>query len=359
MESLLLFSLILVVTLAVSGAAKVKDYTSTATAIFNLKIDKWLPVRVKTAAKILPWAEIALAVVLLFAPGILQVIATFCALLLFAFYWVVIARAVMSGNTASCNCFGTASSAPISRWTLARNTALVLAAVVVVAGAFADGRAPLMMLLDLTLEQWFWLAGAALASATLWFIYRSETIAPVAAPAESVSVASPAAATAHQGRVQEVPASANPYADSQFAEESVEKDYVRLPIPFGNIAERNGQVHTLRQLAATQARVLIWVSPGCGSCLGIIPEFERWQEKLGSLVGVHPVVRNEEAAQRLEVPESVRILIDNDGNAQANFGDGTPMAIAMGADGLMAGGPVWGKKAVIKFMDDLLAEFDA
>ena len=44
------------------------------------------------------------------------------------FYTVVIARALATGRTAGCNCFGSESNAPVSRYTLVRNVALLLAA---------------------------------------------------------------------------------------------------------------------------------------------------------------------------------------------------------------------------------------
>lgn len=352
MASVLIFSLILVVTLAVSGLAKVKDCRSTATAIFNLKIDHWLPVRVRTVAKVLPWAELFLALALFVVPGLVQIFAALCALLLFSIYWVVIARAVMSGNTASCNCFGSGSDAPISRWTLARNTALVLAAIVVLAAALSSGQSPLLLLLGLNLEQWLWLLGAALASATLWFIYRAETVTPLASQSASHT---PGVTGSHEAGASR---GASPYTNAEVAEEALEEDYVRLPIPFGQLTEYKGARVNLRQLASSQARVLLWVSPTCGPCADVIARIGQWTDKLSGMVGVHPVVYSEELAEKLEIPQNVTIFVDDNSTAQYNFGGGTPMAVALGADGLMAGGPVFGKGAVIDFMNDLLVEFD-
>lgn len=362
---MLIFSLILVVTLTSSGAAKLKDYTSTATAIFNLKIDRWIPIRARTAALILPWAELLLALALLVAPGILQIIAALCALLLFAFYWVIIARAVMSGNDASCNCFGSTSAAPISQWTLARNTALVIAAAVVVAGALAYGRSPASMFFSLTLEQGFWLFGAALAVITVWFIYRSEMISAPATTTALPSTATVNAPTSADASAENEGLSSltgrTPYTNTKTAEDIVEEDYIRLPIPFGQITEisLHGNIpHNLRELASRQARVLIWVSPTCGPCLDVIAKIGQWQEKLGSTIGVHPVISSEASLENLAVPENITVFIDEGGNTQRNFGGGTPTAVALGTDELMAGGPVYGKGAVIDFMNDLLAEFD-
>lgn len=365
MSPLLIFSLICSVTLLVSGVAKTRDYVPTATAIFNLKIDKWLPIRVRTAAKILPWAEIALGAALLVLPGIFQVLAAVVTLVLFVFYWVVIARALMSGNDASCNCFGGASTTPISRWTLARNTALVLAAVVTVAGALAFGVSALALLLILDAHDWFWLLGAALAVATLWFIHRADTVSPASAQLSSagdahnanasapVVTTTSAASTEHTNDVEDSNGATGAVLDD--AQEL--DDYVRLPIPFGALKTRSGSVHNLRELASSQARVLLWVSPTCGPCIDVIEQIPTWHEKL-PMLGVHPVVASEEFIDQMNLPAHITVFVDEGYATQASFGNGTPMAIALGVDGLMAGGPVFGSGSVKEFMRDLMFEFD-
>lgn len=360
---LLIVSLICSVTLLVSGVAKARDYVPTATAIFNLKIDKWLPIRVKTAAKILPWAEIALGVSLLILPGIFQVLAAVITLVLFVFYWVVIARALMSGNDASCNCFGGASTAPISRWTLARNTALVLAAVVTVAGALAFDVPALALFFALDARDWFWLLGAALAVATLWFIHRADASPATAAQTSSAVGSSRVAAsatstpsTANAGSTADVEDS-NGATGAVLDDAQELDDYVRLPIPFGALKTRSGSVYNLRELASSQARVLLWVSPTCGPCIDVIEQIPTWHEKL-PMLGVHPVVASEEFSDQMNLPAHITVFVDEGYATQASFGNGTPMAIALGVDGLMAGGPVFGSGSVKEFMRDLMFEFD-
>lgn len=365
MSPLLIFSLICSVTLLVSGASKARDYVPTATAIFNLKIDKWLPIRVKTAAKILPWAEIALGLALLVLPGVLQVIAAFITLVLFTFYWVVIARALMSGNATSCNCFGGASTAPVSRWTLARNTALVATAVVTVAGALAFGVSALGWFMALDARDWFWLLGAALAVVTLWFINRADAFAPAAslttAGGSSVRATASTAAPAQQtadlsGNAEDLEEFSAPTGAVLDDAQELD-DYVRLPIPFGTLKSPSGSLHNLRDLASSQARVLLWVSPTCGPCIDVIEQIPTWHEKL-PMLGVHPVVARQEDIAQMNLPDHITTYIDEAYGTQSSFGGGTPMAVALGADGLMAGGPVFGTGSVKEFMRDLMFEFE-
>ena len=338
MTPLVLCTLTIIVTLAVSGYAKAKEPSSTVTAIVNLKLDQWLPV--KPIARVLPWAELALAAVLFFAPGIIQILAAIAALLLFIGYWAVIARAVVQGNTASCNCFGSASTAPVSVYTLVRNTALLLAACGALIGALTTGGSALTMLLALDANGWLWVIGAGLASLTLWAIYRSELV--------------PAAE-------DEKPA---PALESPVDEEG---EYVRTPVPFAplyyphedrSLPAGSGEQTSLRDLALQQARVLFFVSPGCGHCHQVIGKIDEWQQQL-PMLGIHPVVSNDSDIDRFSFTGDIQAFVDPGFKTQRIFGNGTPSAVALGADGLLAGGPVFGGGRVMSFVEDIIAEINA
>lgn len=338
MTPLVLCTLTIIVTLAVSGYAKAKEPSSTVTAIVNLKLDQWLPV--KPIARVLPWAELTLAAVLFFAPGIIQILAALAALLLFIGYWAVIARAVVQGNTASCNCFGSASTAPVSVYTLIRNTALLLAACGALIGALTTGGSALTMLLALDANGWLWGIGAALASLTLWAIYRSELV-----PATE----------------DEKPA---PALESPVNEEG---EYVRTPVPFAplyyphedrSLPAGSGEQTSLRDLALQQARVLFFVSPGCGHCHQVIGKIDEWQQQL-PMLGIHPVVSNDSDIDHFSFTGDIQAFVDPGFKTQSLFGRGTPGAVALGADGLLAGGPVFGGGRVMSFVEDIIAEINA
>ena len=72
------------------------------------------------------------------------------------FYTVVIARALATGRTAGCNCFGSESNAPVSRYTLVRNVALLLAAAGAHASALRGGTGVVSTLLGLGNSGWTW-----------------------------------------------------------------------------------------------------------------------------------------------------------------------------------------------------------
>ena len=333
MTPLLLCTSILVVTLTASGIAKAKDPSSTVEGILNLGLDSVAPLKLTPA--VLPWAELVLAAGLLFAPGPLFPVFAIASCALMVFYLVVIARALATGRTEGCNCFGKKSAAPVSRYTLIRNIALTVAGILTVVASFVGGKAVVYELVGLNGSGWLWAVGAGLIALTLWAIQRGESLAEPA---------------------PDIPEVVLPSA----ADES--EDYVRVPIPYASIYTTDGRVTTLRDMSRVQARVLFFASPTCGSCTPILKTIPRWQKLLPQL-GLHPVFSSEEKirqAHKLEkLDEGVEALVDPKHAAMHNFGRGTPMAVILGSDGMLAGGPVAGTSDVKQLMDDLLVEFGA
>lgn len=333
MTPLLLCTSILVVTLTASGIAKAKDPSSTVEGILNLGLDSVAPLKLTPA--VLPWAELLLAAGLLFAPGPLFPVFAIASCALMVFYLVVIARALATGRTEGCNCFGKKSAAPVSRYTLIRNIALTVAGILTVVASFVGGKALVYELVGLNGSGWLWAVGAGLIALTLWAIQRGESLAEPA---------------------PDIPEVVLPSA----ADES--EDYVRVPIPYASIYTTDGRVTTLRDMSRVQARVLFFASPTCGSCTPILKTIPRWQKLLPQL-GLHPVFSSEEKirqAHKLEkLDEGVEALVDPKHAAMHNFGRGTPMAVILGSDGMLAGGPVAGTSDVKQLMDDLLVEFGA
>lgn len=340
MTPLLLCTLTVIMTLTVSGIAKAKDRASTAAAIVNLKLDRWLPL--KATSRLLPWGEIALAAWLFLVPGWSSILGGIAAVILFAAYWLVIARAVFTGNTASCNCFGGASEAPVSAYTLTRNTALLGAAIGALIAAVRTQHSALTMILHANDDAWLWLLGTTLVAVALWSMYRSELLAPQGhSPAQEINP-------------EFTQSLSNPTAAEDPGED---EEYIRHPIPYGTLETSSG-VRSLRELAQDHARVLIFLSPGCSPCLEVIPHIQQWQKKLPQLV-INPVVSQRSEVEQLQLPNDIEVLVDPEFNTEVVFARATPLAVALGYDGMLAGGPVVGSKDVIEFMKDILVEFNA
>ncbi|MFW0110686.1 MauE/DoxX family redox-associated membrane protein [Rothia sp. P13129] len=337
MTPLVLCSLTVVAVLVISGIAKAKEPQSTATALVNLKLDSWLPL--KFIAKTLPWVELFLAAWILVVPGPIGALGAFVAVILFAVYWVVIARAVVTGNTASCQCFGSGSQAPISVFTLGRNTALFGAAMGALVGAVQTGNSALVQFFSLNSEGWLWIFSAVVLSSTLWFIYRSENV--------------PASPTVGRSDSLEDSSALESYLQEY---DGVEAEYVRLPIPFGTLENSDGFQVNVREFASSQARILLWVSPGCGPCQGLLEQIDDWQEQLLPLVKIHPIVSEHDLIPYLGLSDTFEPLVDPQHQFQPAFGWGSPMAVALGADGLVAGGPVRGQQDIEQFFADIIAQ---
>lgn len=103
-----------------AALAKIADRDGTTAALAGLG----LPAP-RSLARALPVGEVGVAAVLLLAPAAGGALA----LAALTAFTVVLATRLRRGDPVRCGCFGGASSAPVSRRTLARNGLLALAAV--------------------------------------------------------------------------------------------------------------------------------------------------------------------------------------------------------------------------------------
>lgn len=307
---------VLAAVLLASGLAKRGRDRETLQAMRSLRLG---PLARSWIAAALPWGELVLAVALLLAPGVLGGLAALAALALFAAYWIVIARALALPEPVDCHCFGALGAARVTRMTLVRNTLLVVLAGVGAVGAFVTPGV-LPGLLGLGAEAW-WLVALAVAAVLVLVTLREQ----------------PAAAAADEPTIDGEPL-----------------DYERQPIPYGVTIDRRGTSATLGDLAASRARLLLFVNAGCGSCGPVIERIDAWTAALPQL-GVHPVTRIAVDELAALVPGSAdAILTDPEGNCgRALNVHGTPSAVVLGVDGLLAGGPVWGPEAVTDFVGDI------
>ncbi|MGI5952621.1 MAG: MauE/DoxX family redox-associated membrane protein [Brooklawnia sp.] len=331
---LVAIALVISVVLVWSGVAKLKQPDSMAEAMKSLKIPAMLSGRAIQIA--VPWLELALAAALLVTGGIWQIIAWVGAVLLFGVYMWVIARALSSDEQANCNCFGV-DSAPVDRDTLARNVLLLAASGLGLAGAVLRPAAVVTKLAGIGWEGWVGLVAIAVLIGLAWFIARE-------ASASSTGEAHPA--------------SADPTGQLQLGELESEdpEDYIRKPIPHAVLEGEPGEYLLLPNLARERGVVLFYVSTSCGSCEQILSGMDDYVSRL-PMLDVYVVVYSRAALAKL--PESVqpRAMVDVAGSVQASLElTWVPGAVLLGADGLLAGGPVFGE-AIDQLIDDVVEEF--
>lgn len=320
-DALAIAPVILAVVLVVSSIGKLRSPSSSAEAFRDLRVPALLAGRAVVRA--LPWAELALALLLVVASGWLGAIAAVGSLLLFGVYLVLVVRALGFEQPVDCACFGEFAPGHITRRTVVRNAWLLTLAVVALLLSFG-GRSPLERFAGGTMS-WAWLAAAAAVAVTTYLVAGAG-----AAPQEAAGAAS---------------------IDPDDLE-----DYLRLRTPAVPVALADGSSTDLRRLSAQRAQLLLYVSETCGSCQGTINSLPGWQRDLPEL-DVRMMVAAPAGESSLSDPREPMTVHDPERLVWDTFDlRGTPSAFLLGADGLLAGGPVVGDIAVPDFVEEIRRE---
>lgn len=328
-DALAIAPVVLAVVLVVSAVGKLRSPSRSAEAFRDLRVPVLL--RRRPVVEALPWGELLLAVLLVAAGGALSVVAAVAAVLLFATYLALVVRALGFEVPVDCACFGEFAPGRITHRTVVRNAWLLVLAMlnlVLVAGP-ADGGSVVSRLAP---DAWAWLAAAGAAALTTWLV---------------------AGATVAHGETSSATRPAPETLDME------DEDYVRWRTPSLPVLLGDGTETDLRQLSRVRAQLLLVVSEGCGSCQDVIAAAPRWRAELPAVdvrlvLGVPP---GEGALTSTEEPQSVH---DPRERLRDTFGFwGTPSALLLGADGLLAGGPVTGSADVPAFVDEIREQLGA
>ncbi|NHA69030.1 TlpA family protein disulfide reductase, partial [Phycicoccus flavus] len=304
--------------LVASGVAKLRDPAALDHAVVSLRVPA--PFDGRLARRALPWVEIGLGVWLLLGTGVLHVLLAFAVLVLLGAYTALVARALRGPDPAECGCFGALGDSRVTRATLARNVLLVVAALATLVAALRDvAFLPAALAGDLGLWGWLLAAGltAGIAALVTW---RSDGGA-----ASSAGLA--------------------PAYDE-------DGEYVRREIPEVQVLTDDGDLLLLGNEVRLAARLLVFLSPGCGPCQRIGPLVPQWAQDLDP-VRVHVVLFGRPGALARLPHLRGHAWFDPHGVAMRTLGQGTPSAVLLGADGLLAGGPVSGEEAVVDFVEEV------
>lgn len=318
---LALAPLTIAVVLLWSALAKWPQVEATRSAVTLLR----LPTAFRTPwfARALPAGEVLLAVLLLVPVVPVVRAATVGAVVLFAAYFAVIARAMTFSPRPRCGCFGRIGDHTVTWRTVARN-ALLLALAVIAAIWSARGVTVPAALAGFAVADWVWLAGAMVLAALVLLIAARPT---------------PAA----HGQAAVVPPELTP---------SVEDDleYLRRPIPLVSLLDPHGAPHLLIEMAAQKAQLLILANCLCGPTGLAHAQTPGWRSRVPA-VDVRFVYSSFSAPPPDLGTDTWR---DHGGAAWAALGVGeSPAAVLIGADGLLAGGPVSGLDAIGEFVAEV------
>ncbi|MFE6735673.1 MauE/DoxX family redox-associated membrane protein [Microbacterium sp. NPDC057650] len=270
-----------------------------------------------------PWGELMLGAALVLLGGVPGALAALVALVLMVGYLVFVVRVLRTGTDASCACFGARKR--IVPMTAVRNGWYVLLAL---AAASTTWMSPLLggTVVELGGAGWTWGVGLAAAAVTV-----ALTMWPV--PAQATDAVDPAPTPS--------------VGDDELL------DYVRSLTPAVPLTLADGEQVNLRALSIRQPLLLLAVKPGCGSCADVIAQVPAWRELLPE-VSVRMLLREAPEVSGIAEREEPQSLHDMERYAYDSLGIRiTPSAVLLGADGMLAGGPVTGTAAITEFIADV------
>ncbi|GGF51562.1 hypothetical protein GCM10011519_26950 [Marmoricola endophyticus] len=302
-DAVLLAPLALAVSLAVAGVAKLRDPVGSAIAFEDLGVPAALSG--PRAVLALPWVEIVLAVGLVALPAPWTLVAAVPATLLLVVYVGLVLRVLRAGEEVSCQCFGGIGDGAVDSRALARNVLLLLAGLLGVVDA-ASGGSVVGRVPDLGGEGWAWLVGGVLLALLAALVVGSSR------------------ATAEE----------------------------RAGIPYLTVHTEDGESTSLPELASLRPVLLVLLSTSCSHCERVSAQVADWPAMLPE-VAVHVVGAGADADPRWPA-----VLRDPEEQIARVLGMGRPSAVLLGADALVAGGPVTGAGDVLRLASDVRARLD-
>jgi methylamine dehydrogenase accessory protein MauD len=306
----LLARLLLAGVFVASGVGKLRDRAGARRAAEDFGLPGGL---VGPIAVALPFVELACAVLLVVAdPG--ATAGAIASLLLLAAFTLTIAVNLLSGRQVDCHCFGQLSGGRTSWRTVGRNGALLVLAAVPLARAGDLPSVPGQLADYSGRELGLGLLLAALTAAVVALGVFCRTLL-----VQYGSVLLRLEALEARAPVQYRPA------------------------PEFDLPDLDGGRTTLEELVGQERPVLLaFVSPTCGICSELLPDLAQWQAAGEVTVAVVSDGTVEQNRDKLD--GSPLRLLRQDGRAvtEAYGVSGTPAAVLIGNDGLIAGDPAYG-----------------
>jgi hypothetical protein len=324
-DALISAPLIVAAVFVASAVGKLAEPRRAAMAFDTLKVPRPLAQPWMRTAH--PWAELLIALCLIVTWGVPAVVTAIMTTALACFYLFLIVQALQRPEPTDCACFGVGGTEQVTGLTVIRNIWLVGLSVVCIWAAM-DGRSPLQRAVVLGSDVWWLIAMVAAATMTALIVYPS--------------AASRAAET-------EDPAG-----------DLVLEDYLRTEIPHVPVTMVDGSVVSLREFAQSRPKLILAVSRTCSSCALTIDAAPHWRERLPE-VDIHLLYASEpNVGDRDPVPASPSPAQNLYDPARYTYEAlrfrGVPSAVLLGADGMLAGGPVAGHEVISAFVADVEAE---
>ena len=134
-------------------------------------------------------------------------------------------------------------------------------------------------------------------------------------------------------------------------------EYERSPIPDAALLDVDGGSVSLTGLAQERAVLLVCPGPRGDERDSVLRTLSQWHGRM-PLVDFVVVTQEPDSDQDALAGRAERGLRDPDGTAQAMFAPtGRAVAVLLGTDGLLAGGPSLGAEAIAELVQDLALNF--
>lgn len=353
--ALLVIRLTLAAVLLIAGIAKLCDLAGSREALRQFGVPG--PIS-RIGGVALPLFELIVAAALL--PASTARWGAVGAMALFGAFAVAITRALRAGRRPDCRCFGQLHSAPAGVGTLARDLTLAgLALFIVVDRGHTAAPGALSWLGSLGGQQILGLAaGSVLAAAVAflgWFclqllrqngrlLARIEAIEGRLPGAAERPGLTPAAAVANGSGL------GHPTGLTAGSPAPV----IALPGP-------DGRTRTLEELRAGRPALVVFSDPACGPCDVLLPDVAGWQREHAERLAVVIVTRGASEVNRAKAERyGLESLLIQDGSEVSRaFGAlGTPTAVLVSSDGLIASAVAGGPDAIRALMADALDKLE-
>jgi uncharacterized membrane protein YphA (DoxX/SURF4 family)/thiol-disulfide isomerase/thioredoxin len=317
METVVLgLRVLLAVVFVAAGIGKLLDLEGSRRAMRDFGVPERAVVVAGTA---LPLAELAVGLGLIFPASARW--AALAAFVLLAAFVVAIVRAMRRGEQPDCHCFGQIHSAPAGRTTLARNAVLAAGAAVVV--VYGSGPA---------VDTWVSARSA------------SQLVAVAAGVCAIVAVAYAWNIRRDVERLTRDLETARKLGGLRNSGLPVGYD---APVFF--LPDLHGERMTLTSLLERGAPVLLmFMSPGCGGCVALIPRVRDWQQTLEERLTIAVLTTGTVEQNAVFEEHGVdHVLLQEETEAMDLFGVFvTPTALFISRDGKIASTRAEGEFAI-------------
>ena len=344
--ALLALRLLLASVFLVAGVAKLVDLRGSRRAVVGFGVPERFA---GVAGLFLPAAELAAGVALV--PVFSARFGALCAGVLLIGFIAAIGNALAHGRQPDCHCFGQVHSAPAGWRTLARNLVLLGLAGFVAIGGWRDAGVSATHWVTQVSAAWLVAICASVVLVLLfcfqlWFSLQllsqnGRTLGRLEALEDALQGMAAALGLAQNGTADPGPLGHGLHGGGL---------PVGSPAPEFELEDVDGEPHSLESLLAGGRRLMLLFSDaGCGPCDALMPQLAGWQREHTEQLQIAAIASGDQDRNRAKAAEhGLESVLLQSGRevSEAYQAHGTPMALVIGADGVILSPTVGGRERI-------------